>query len=53
MWLGLSMSAIAFAAVPVAGIWLIVGYWLGRRQTEMLQAGAGAADLESQAAPVA
>ncbi len=41
--LGLGMSGIAFAAVPVAGIWLMVGYWLGRRQTELLESGAGAA----------
>ncbi len=30
--LGLGSAAIAFATVPVAGVWLIVGYWLGHRQ---------------------
>jgi len=34
--LGLTMSGIAFAAVPVAAVWLIVGYWLGRKQNELL-----------------
>ncbi len=32
VWLGLGMSAIAFVAVPICGLWLAVGYWLGRRQ---------------------
>lgn len=31
-WLGLSMVAIAFTAVPIAGLWLVVGLWLGRKQ---------------------
>ncbi len=30
--LGLSMVAIAFTAVPIAGLWLVVGLWLGRKQ---------------------
>lgn len=34
--LGLTMSGIAFAAVPVAGMWLAVGYWLGRKQSDLL-----------------
>ncbi|MEE2822399.1 MAG: Npt1/Npt2 family nucleotide transporter [Acidobacteriota bacterium] len=34
-WLGLSMAGIAFAAVPLAGLWWICGFWLGRRQTVM------------------
>ncbi len=33
--LGLALTGIAFAAVPVAGLWLLIGYWLGRRQTEL------------------
>ncbi len=32
VWLGLGMSAIAFVAVPICAAWLVVGYWLGRRQ---------------------
>jgi AAA family ATP:ADP antiporter len=31
-WLGLGMTAIAFTAVPLAGVWLGVGLWLGRKQ---------------------
>ncbi len=34
-WLGLGMSAIAFVAVPICGLWLAVGYWLGRRQESL------------------
>jgi AAA family ATP:ADP antiporter len=32
VWLGVSMSATAFAAVPICAAWLLVGYALGRRQ---------------------
>ena len=53
MWLGLSMSAIAFAAVPVAGIWMVVGYWLGRRQTEMLRSAPASGDDGATPAPAA
>ena len=31
-WLGLGMTGIAFATVPVAGIWLGIGWWLGTKQ---------------------
>lgn len=51
-WLGLSMVAIAFVTVPVAALWLLVGFWLGRGQEsrardqeareEMLPVGASA-----------
>jgi AAA family ATP:ADP antiporter len=34
--LGLTMSAIAFTAVPVALLWLGVALWLGRAQTQRL-----------------
>jgi AAA family ATP:ADP antiporter len=30
--LGLGMSAVALLTVPVAGVWLLTGLWLGRRQ---------------------
>jgi AAA family ATP:ADP antiporter len=33
-WLGLTMAAIAFVAAPLAAIWLVVGYWLGREQAQ-------------------
>jgi ATP:ADP antiporter, AAA family len=31
-WLGLSMSGIAFAAVPISGLWLLIALWLGHEQ---------------------
>jgi AAA family ATP:ADP antiporter len=34
-WLGLSMASIAFLTVPLAGLWLLVGLWLGRRQASL------------------
>ena len=33
--LGLGVSGIAFAALPVAAGWLAVGFWLGRKQGEL------------------
>ncbi len=33
--LGLGMSGIAFAAVPMAMVWLLVALWLGRRQIKL------------------
>ena len=30
--LGLGLSGIAFAAVPMAGLWLLLAVWLGRKQ---------------------
>ncbi len=30
--LGLGMAGVAYAAVPLAAIWLVLGVWLGRRQ---------------------
>jgi AAA family ATP:ADP antiporter len=32
--LGLGISGIAFAAVPISAAWLALGLWLGRKQTE-------------------
>jgi AAA family ATP:ADP antiporter len=52
MWLGLGMSAIAFVAVPICGLWLVVGYWLGRRQ-EALARRQARGDLSAQPAPAA
>jgi AAA family ATP:ADP antiporter len=31
-WMGLGLSGIAFAAIPVSAAWLLNGFWLGRRQ---------------------
>lgn len=33
--LGLGMAGIAWVAVPIAGVWGLVGLWLGRRQATM------------------
>jgi AAA family ATP:ADP antiporter len=33
--LGLGMSGIAFAAVPFAVVWLLLGVWLGREQARI------------------
>ena len=30
--LGLGLAGIAFTAVPVSAVWLVLGIWLGRRQ---------------------
>jgi len=34
-WLGLGMTGIAFAAIPLAGAWLGIGLWLGRKQLRL------------------
>lgn len=34
---GLALSGIAFATVPLAGIWLVIGLWLGGRQKQIAQ----------------
>jgi len=50
-WLGLSMAGIAFVAAPLAGIWLAVGYWLGREQSRLAESEAISETLGAQ--PVA
>ncbi len=37
-WIGLTMTGIAFAAVPIAGVWLLVALWIGRKQTVIARA---------------
>jgi AAA family ATP:ADP antiporter len=34
--LGLGMAGIAFVAVPIAGVWGLIGFWLGRKQSRMV-----------------
>ena len=34
-FLGLGLTGIAFAAVPLSAVWLVNGWWLGRRQETM------------------
>ncbi len=41
--LGYGMAGIGFVAAPLAGLWLLVGLWLGRRQAAM----AGATPAEA------
>lgn len=36
--LGLGLTAIAFAAVPISAAWLVNGWWLGRKQEAMADA---------------
>ncbi len=46
-WLGLGLAAIAFVAVPICGLWLLIGLWLGREQSAKAETGeeAGAANV--------
>ncbi len=37
--LGLTLSGIAFATVPIAAIWLANAFWLGRRQEQLARDG--------------
>ncbi len=52
LWLGVGMSALAFLAVPICGVWLAVGYWLGRQQ-EVLARGQARGDLAAGPAAAA
>lgn len=36
--IGLSLAGVSFVAVPLAGIWLGLGLWLGRKQAAMAEA---------------
>ena len=38
--LGLGMSGIAFVAVPIAGVWGLIGLWLGKKQSRMVASAA-------------
>ncbi len=40
-WFGLTLSGIAWAAVPVSAVWLANSFWLGRRQERLAASGAG------------
>ncbi len=50
-WLGLTMVGIAFATVTLAGVWLLVAFWLGRRQTELASEASSAEELPAASAP--
>jgi ATP:ADP antiporter, AAA family len=34
-WLGLGLTGVSFVAAPIAGVWLMVSLWLGRKQSAM------------------
>lgn len=53
LWLGLSLSAIAFVAVPIAGTFLLVGLWLGRTQETLARAQLMLDELAAAPAPAA
>jgi AAA family ATP:ADP antiporter len=38
--LGLGMGGIAFVAVPIAGVWGLIGIWLGKKQSRMVASSA-------------
>jgi ATP:ADP antiporter, AAA family len=37
-WFGLGLTGISFVAAPLAGIWLLLSLWLGRKQNAMARA---------------
>lgn len=37
-WLGLSLTGVSFVAAPMAGVWLLISLWLGRRQAALARA---------------
>jgi ATP:ADP antiporter, AAA family len=41
--LGLSLAGMSFVAAPLAGLWLLIGLWLGRRQEARAREGAASA----------
>ncbi len=48
---GLGLTGIAFAAVPMAAVWLMLGLWLGRRQAELASDAPGRPGVPSRLAP--
>ncbi len=48
---GLGLTGIAFAAVPMAAVWLMLGLWLGRRQAELANDTSGAAGVTPTLVP--
>lgn len=39
LWLGLGLSALAFAMVPISAVWLALAWWLGKKHREIHRAG--------------
>ncbi len=52
-WLGLGLAAIAFVAVPICGLWLLIGLWLGREQSAKAETGEEAGAASATPAPAA
>jgi len=50
--LGLSLGAIALTAVPVAGLWALLGFELGGRQDDLAAADEDGESAEAEVAPV-
>ena len=48
---GLGLTGIAFAAVPMAAVWLMLGLWLGRRQAELANDSAATTRVAPALAP--
>ncbi len=44
-WIGLGMSAISFLLAPIAGVWLAIAFWLGRRHAALERAERGLAPV--------
>jgi AAA family ATP:ADP antiporter len=34
-WLGIGMTGISIMAVPLSALWLLNGWWLGRKQEKL------------------
>ncbi len=52
MALGLGLRGIAVVAIPLAGLWLLVGWWLGQRQSERARARHGGIADEDATVPL-
>jgi AAA family ATP:ADP antiporter len=52
MALGLGLRGIALTAIPLAGLWLLIGWWLGQRQAERARARNGDIPDEETTVPV-
>jgi ATP:ADP antiporter, AAA family len=51
--LGMGLYALAAVALPLAAVWAVLGYWLGRHQARLAEQGHGPAEgmVADQAAP--
>jgi AAA family ATP:ADP antiporter len=49
--IGFGVAGVAFIMIPIAGLWLMVGYWLGLQQTARLERDRAAEAAAAEAAP--